>query len=145
MLCLYNTKRTHEFRSFEQNVIYKAILFDCHIELSDNEQLFIFDFSSIKEDYDHFIKSEYSLLSIDTKLEIAKFFRKKEKDSERIDSYLFPYEYHEIYAELLNVDIEIIEGVYELCNKINPEKEMLLDKYKNHKVNILNTIFETNK
>ncbi len=145
LLCLYNSKRTHSFRSFEQNVIYNARLFDCHIEISEDQQLFVFDFNDLKEDYDHFIKSEYSRFSIDTKLEIGRFFRSKEEDAERIDSYLFPYDFHEVYAELLNVDIEIIESTYELCDKIDSSKETLLDIYKNDKINILNTIFEKNK
>ncbi|MCH9716566.1 MAG: hypothetical protein K0U52_05700 [Gammaproteobacteria bacterium] len=145
LLCLYKEKRTHEFRSFEQNVIHKAKLFESHIELDKNNQLFIFDFSSLKEDYDHFIKGEYSRLSIESKLTITRFFGDTVKAIERIDSYLFPYDFHEVYAELLNVDIKLIENVNELCNKLDSRKETLLDIYENSEINILNTIFEKNK
>ncbi len=38
-----------------------------------------------------------------------------------------PDEVHEAYAIDLNVDIELLEDVYEVCSAPNMEKEILID------------------
>ena len=47
------------------------------------------------------------------------------QSSDFIEVFLSPEGYHEEYAEMLNVEIEVLEKVFELCTPPNLEKEML--------------------
>jgi hypothetical protein len=43
-----------------------------------------------------------------------------------MQSYLLPEEYFDNYAELLNVSVDLLKDVGELCNKPSIEKETLI-------------------
>ena len=43
----------------------------------------------------------------------------------RSDTYLFPEKYFEIYAELLELDIQTLKQIGELCDPCDIEKETL--------------------
>jgi hypothetical protein len=48
--------------------------------------------------------------------------------SEYIESFLNPPEYHDVYAKSLNVSIDLIREVYEICSKPDIFKETLFEK-----------------
>jgi hypothetical protein len=62
-----------------------------------------------------------------TKQKILNFFSKNSA-SDNLKSFLYPDQYHELYAKSLNVDINVIKKTYELCSKPNLELETFSEK-----------------
>ena len=83
----------------------------------------MFDFSVMKKDIDNFRGGKYSKFSEYTKKRILDFFKNAGTISQYIESYLYPEHYYELYSELLNVPIEILENTEELCDIPDEEKE----------------------
>ena len=48
--------------------------------------------------------------------------------SEYINAFLSPDGYHDQYAKFLNINIAVIEKVYELCTPPDLDKETLINK-----------------
>ena len=72
-----------------------------------------------------FIKGKYSKISTKSKNLILNFFDKNSGNYKYIEGYLFPDAHFSNYAELLDVDFELLEKVGELCDKPDLEKETL--------------------
>ncbi len=126
-LCLYKTPLNESFQKFITENIHSNKYYDQHIELAEGKHLFVFDFSSLKFDYDNFIKGSYSKYSVDSKVKILDFFGNDDKVSEYIHSFLSPEDSHEEYAKFLDVSVESLVDVYEVCTPPDLEKETLID------------------
>lgn len=145
-LCEYKTKQTPKFNSFAKSHLLNHSLLEEVIELNENTQLFIFDFSKFKSDYNKFLKGKYSQYSLDSKISIIDFFGTQDKIGSYVEGFLTPEGVHDEYAESLGVDIKSIEDIYEVCTPPNLEKETLIDN--NHVINQLlknSSIYLTNK
>lgn len=145
-LCQYKTKQTPKFNSFAKSHLLNHSLLEEVIELNENTQLFIFDFSKFKSDYNKFLKGKYSQYSLDSKISIIDFFGTQDKIGSYVEGFLTPEGVHDEYAESLGVDIKSIEDIYEVCTPPNLEKETLIDN--NHVINQLlknSSIYLTNK
>jgi hypothetical protein len=145
-LCEYKTKQTPKFNSFAKSHLLNHSLLEEVIELNENTQLFIFDFSKFKSDYNKFLKGKYSQYSLDSKISIIDFFGTQDKIGSYVEGFLTPEGVHDEYAESLGVDIKSIEDIYEVCTPPDLEKETLIDN--NHVINQLlknSSIYLTNK
>ena len=128
LVCLYDTRTDLEYKNFESNVLLKHTrLYDYKV-INTEQSVFVFDFSDLKEDWEHLIKGKYSKLSKKTKATILNFFEQYSGNYVYINSYLNPENWFERYAEILDVDKNLIEQVGELCDKPDLEKECLLIK-----------------
>jgi hypothetical protein len=128
LVCLYKNRDDDEYINFEKNILLKHNrLFD-YIKIDDENNIFIFDFSDLKDDWLKFSNGKYSKFNDKTKYKILNFFDKNSGNYIYISSYLNPKDYYEDYAELLAVPIKILEEVGELCNKPDLDKENLLIK-----------------
>jgi len=128
-ICVYHSERSKKFINFEFKNLKEHKLLENIIELPDNKNVYIFDFKKYRFDYDKFIEGKYSQFSIDTKNSISNFFGTVGKLSDYIQSFLDPEDYHESYAKALEVDIETIQNVYEVCSIPNLEKETLVSEF----------------
>jgi hypothetical protein len=108
LVCVYHLRTDDEFRKFEKSKLLGNDLFHDFKELADNKGVYVFDFSSNKEDFQHVVRGKYSKLSNDAKIRIMSFFSGNRAQIGYIESYLYPDKYFGLYAKLL-------------CNK---EKEM---------------------
>ena len=126
LICLYHKRTDQEYLTFEKNVLLKHNRLSDYIESEDGSALFIFDFSDLTEDWDHFINGRYSKLSSKTKDTILSFFNKANGNYIYMHSYLHPDKFFARYAELLGVEESFLRSVGELCNKPDLEKEMLM-------------------
>ena len=146
-LCVYKCKLTLDFKKFANRHLIAHPLFRDHISLATNRQLFVFNFDKYSHDYKNFLKGKYSQYSINGKISILEFFETAEEEQvQYIQGFLQPDEVHEAYAIDLNVDIELLEDVYEVCSAPNMEKEILIDN--NHILTQLlkeSSIYLTNK
>jgi hypothetical protein len=125
LICVYDRRKDDEYKQFEKNVLLKHNRLVDYV-IIDSEIVFVFDFSDLKEDWAHFINGKYSQFNIDLKHKILNFFEKYSGNYVYMQSYLMPEKYFDNYAELLNVDVEVIKSVGELCNFPNIEKETLI-------------------
>ena len=144
--CEYKTKKTKVFNKFAADNFINNPLFEEAIELNENTQLYIYDFSSFKTDIKRFINGKYSQYSLDSKIKIIDFFGGQDKIGSYVEGFLTPDSVHDKYAETLGVSIKSIEDVYEVCTPPDLEKETLIDN--NHVINQLlknSSISLTNK
>ena len=124
LICVYDVRSDDEYIAFEKNTLL------CHTRLSDyvkinSQAVFTFDFSDLEDDWFHFINGRYSKISMNLKQKILNFFDKYSGNYAYMHSYLIPEKYFNNYAELLDVEPDILIKVGELCNKPDSEKETL--------------------
>ena len=130
LMCLYQQKSTKAFAKFEEFQLLNHKYLDDYRELDKDLHLYVFDLVNYKKDIQNVIKGSYSKMRKKTKTQILDFFGDIAPISEYIESYIYPEYYHEDYANELNVNLEDIERVWELCSKPDLEKENLKIKIK---------------
>ena len=126
-ICVYKCEMTLDFKNFETKYLKSHRLLKSYYNLAD-KQIYVFNFKSYKYDFDQFINGHYSKFSLKSKDLILTYFSEYGKISEYIKSFLDPGNYHEIYAENLGVNINLIREVHEICSKPDFEKECLKEK-----------------
>ena len=73
-LCVYHCERDDKFKKFESIYLRDHKMLENIIYLSEDRQLYIFDYSKYKYDFRRFIEGKYSKFSIGTKNLILNFF-----------------------------------------------------------------------
>lgn len=127
-LCLYDTKLDSKFLKFEQTYLSNHPSLEACFRLDDCKQLYVFDMNEYQHDMLAFIKGDYSKFSLKSKDLIENFFGGIGNIAGYVDSFLYPEDYHEEYAEHFDVELSLIEEVYELCTAPDLEKETLIEK-----------------
>lgn len=125
-LCVYHCERDDKFQKFESKYLIDHKMLENIIELSEDKRVYIFNLYGYKYDFKRFIEGKYSKFSLGTKNLILNFFGNIGNISEYISSFLDPEPYHEKYAEALQVSVESIQDVYEVCSIPDLEKETLI-------------------
>ena len=133
--CEYKTKMNKTFEKFAKDYLLGHPLFEEAIELNEDTQLFIYDFSEYKTDFKKFLEGKYSQFTLDSKINILEFFGNKEHISGYVEGFLQPEGVHREYAKALAVNIESIEDIYEVCTPPDINKETLVDN--NHVIDQL--------
>lgn len=123
-VCTFEKKKSKEFEQFELDMLIKNPLFIEKIEMGDG-CAYIFDFEIYVNDWFNFIMGKYSKLSNVLKRAIKNHYGANTSEYQYIDSYLHPQEYYDIYANLLDVDVDVLKSTKELCNPCDMEKESL--------------------
>ena len=126
LVCLYKTREDSEYKLFEKNMLLKHTRLCDYVIVDEETAVFTFDFSDLKNDWLNFINGKYSKMHIDTRRKILAYFAKNSGNYIYVESYLFPELHYAKYAELLDVPINLLESVGELCSKPDIEKEILL-------------------
>lgn len=125
LIITYNCINHDEYPDFKKNVLLQHdFLIDIRIGEND-EHIYVFDLLAIGTDYQSFLQGRYSMMSDEVKELILTFFDGDRKTLEFVESYLFPEDYFDDYSRLLNVDIELLESVGELCAPPDLIKETL--------------------
>ena len=124
LICVYKIRTDAEYKKFEKNILTKHTrLYDyCN---NNDVTIFIFDFSDLNEDWNYFINGKYSKFTSSLKNRILKFFDKHSGNYAYMQSYLSPEKHFEDYSIILNVDVDFLRSVGELCSKPDLEKENL--------------------
>jgi hypothetical protein len=127
LICVYHNSSLPQYIEFENKVLIKHTRLYDYIQIDSTTSIFIFDFSDLKDDWYHFINGRYSKISKERKRKILSYFNDNSANYVYIESYLFPEKYRQDYADLLAVDIELLEKYGgELCDKPDMSKEELL-------------------
>jgi hypothetical protein len=125
LVCLYHRREDEDYEYFERTIFKHPRLCD-YIKVSSKIDLFTFDFSDLEDDWDCFKGGKYSMMSMSVKRKIMDFFDKNGGNYVYIQSFLYPHKWFDKYAELLNVDVELLKQVGELCDKPDLSKEKLI-------------------
>ena len=126
LICVYHSRTDAEYINFEKNVLLKHSRLCDYVKADAVTSVFTFDFSDLCDDWNHFINGKYSRMDIIIKRRILDFFDSNSGNYFYVNSYLFPLTNHVVYAELLDVPVDLIKEVYELCDKPNFDKENLV-------------------
>jgi hypothetical protein len=130
-ICQYHLRDDKEFIRFEKDILLKHKLFFDFKQTDNKEGVYIFDFSSMAEDYDNVVAGTYSKLSKSHKNKIERFYGRWNSDFAYVESFLYPDKYYEIYSSLLNVEDSVLRTSGELCSHIDAVKETLTATIKN--------------
>jgi hypothetical protein len=128
LFCVYKHKHTDPFQEFETKKLIKNKRFFDYKQLENNKHLYIFDFSNCPQTWLAVTAGLYSRIHEREKEIILSFFGEIGVVAETMESYIYPEEYHEDYAKELNVSLESIQNVYEVCDPPNLDKETLKKK-----------------
>lgn len=125
LICVYYLRKDPEFIEFEKNKLLNNRYFKEFYEVEDDRGVYIFDLQDYKKDWPHFINGKYSKFSEKLKNTIINFHSKNTVEYSYINSFLYPHKYFGIYKTLLDVDLDILVEVGELCDKPDFDKEIL--------------------
>lgn len=149
LFVLHPARLDSDFRDFEKLQLTKSPCFRDLIKVGD-EKIYVYDMAAHAADYDLFLAGKYSRMSESAKARIMAYQREPLRTGQEpssnaayIQTYLYPQDYHEIYADLLwnGEDPNRSEGMRsmmetcELCNPPDIQKEKLV--VVNNKVEVL--------
>lgn len=130
LICLYHLREDQEFLLFEKERLYKNRYFYDFKQVEDNKGVYVFDYSSMSNDWKKIINGKYSELSAGYKKKIEAFYGKKDTNYAYIESFLYPEKYYSMYAEMMQVKESLLREVKELCSKLDLEQENLTARIK---------------
>jgi hypothetical protein len=126
LICVYHSRVDLEYVNFEKNVLLKHSRLCDYVKADAVTSIFTFDFSDLSDDWNHFLNGKYSKMEIKIKRKILDFFDSNSGNYFYVNSYLFPIPHYKTYADLLDVSVEMIKSVGELCDKPDLDKENLV-------------------
>ena len=124
LVCVFDLTNSEEYPLFEKHMLIENPLFLEKIKTKDSN-IYVFDFYIYQTDWFYFILGKYSQLSPTLKKAIKQFYGSNSAEYSYLDSYLNPKEYFEEYASLLDIDVEKLKVIGELCDACDIEKESL--------------------
>lgn len=124
LICTFKDDKSESFKTFEELMLISNPLFVEKIQIKDYN-IYIFDLEIYQNDYFNFILGKYSKLSNVLKKAIKSYYGENSAEYKFIESYLFPEKYFEVYAKLLDINVETLVNLGELCDPCDIEKETL--------------------
>ena len=124
LACSFKDEDTAGFKAFEEQMLLSNPLYK-EVITFPGYKLYLFDYSTYRADWFSFIMGKYSKLSTPLKKTIRSYYGENSPEYKYIDSYLYPDKYFSAYAHLLEVDLELLQQVGELCDPCDMEKETL--------------------
>ena len=124
LICSFPNADSEGFKVFEEQMLTGNPLFIEKIPIK-NYNLYVFDLEIYHTDWYNFIVGRYSKLSPHLKRAIKTYYGEKSAEYKYIETYLYPEKYFETYAKLLDIDVEVISKIGELCDPCDLEKENL--------------------
>lgn len=133
LICSYKQDDSKEFIEFEEQMLITNPLFYKKIEVGDYK-LYIFDLKLYESDWFNFILGKYSKLSSIFKKAIKSYYGEKSAEYKYMETYLFPEKHFDNYAKILDVDVDDLKMIGELCDPCDLDKETLKVEIKNFEV-----------
>lgn len=124
LICSFKDDQSEEFKTFENQMLLTNPLFVEKIRIKDYN-LYVFDLQIYQTDYFNFLLGKYSKFSNHLKKAIKTYYGEKSAEYQVIETYLYPDKYFDVYAKLLNVDVNLLKQTGELCDPCDIEKEIL--------------------
>ena len=125
-VCLYHLRDDEDFTRFEKHKLLGNLNFHDFKQVEEDKGVYVFDYKFIGKDWDHFIEGRYSKMSSVHKRTITQFYGSYSSSFEYVESMLYPDKYYQKYAKILNVDIDLLKEVGELCSPPDLTRESLV-------------------
>ena len=97
--------------------------------VNDNTLRVIYDLSDLSDDVKCVKAGKYSMISPYSKKKLVNFFPYGHGNQVYLRSFLFPEKYMETYASILDVKVDLLKRVGELCDRPDLEKERIHFNY----------------
>lgn len=130
LICVYDIKNDDDFKLFEKTKLLNNPKFSSFYELPDDKGAYIFDYTNESVLWDQFVEGKYAKFADEKKKIILKFFEGNISNHNLITSYLYPDKYYQIYADHLDVPVEVLIKVGQLCSPPDLTKENLTSDVK---------------
>lgn len=124
LIVAFKATEDEGFKTFENQMLTTNPLFESKIDVKEYT-LYIFNFEMYKDDWFNFLLGKYSKLSVVLKRAIKSYYGESSSEYKYMDTYLYPEKYHGVYSKLLDVDIDTLKSIKELCDPCDIEKETL--------------------
>lgn len=124
LICLFKDVESESFKQFEDQMLISNPLFE-EKKITSKGNVYIFNLEIYKNDYFYFLMGKYSQFSTILKRAIRLYYGEKTAEYKYIETYLYPEKFFELYAKLLDVDVETLKELGELCDTFDQEKETL--------------------
>ena len=124
LVCSFKEDDSQGFKAFEEQMLLSNPLYKNLVTVSGHK-LYMFDYSGYRADWFNFIMGKYSKFTPPLKKAIKQFYGDGTTEYEYMDSYLNPDKYYDTYSKILNVDVDVLKQVGELCDQCDIEKETL--------------------
>ncbi len=125
LIVVYSNLTNPFYQTLKSTKLSKHRLLKEIIPTMNDQEIYVFDFSSYATDWDNLIAGRYSKLSHKTKQTILDYFERYSGNYIYMHSFLFPNKWFKRYAEILDVPEELLVEVGELCDKPDWKKELL--------------------
>ena len=122
----YHLRDDEDFIRFEKSKLLGNSLFHDFKQVDDEEGIYVFDLQVLGTDYDLFLEGKYSEFSAEHKRRIKNFYGSYDKNFPYVESFLEPAKYYRIYSDILNVKVDLLKEVVELCDKPDLKRESLI-------------------
>jgi hypothetical protein len=123
LVCVYKKEDTDQWKSFEREELLNHKMLDYCLPTHDENIIYVFDYNIYKEDFDNVVNGKYSKISKRAKQLLNSYYGIHTPEWVFVESYLFPESYFDKYAEILQVDVNELKKVGELCDMLDLEKE----------------------
>lgn len=123
IICAFKRVNDEAYYSYRNDVLMKSPYFVKHILTVEYDYL-VFSLMAFTDDYNHFLKGEYSKFSNETKGIILESYSRTKIGPILVDTHLNPEKYHELYANELGSDLEVLREAHETLSPPDFDKEM---------------------
>lgn len=120
---VYTTKANISFEQFFKNNVMKNQRFVSSELIGKSRVRCYFDLSDLRDDVEAVKLGRYSKISDTSKKKLMNYFPVGHGNRNYLKSYLYPDLFIRIYAQILDVEEDLLREVGELCDKPNFEKE----------------------
>lgn len=140
LICQFTEDESETYKNFEKQMLLSNPLFHEKLVLNKTT-LYVFNMEIYKADWFNFILGKYSKLSKVLKRAIKAHYGEGTVNWEYMETYLYPENYFEMYAKLLEAPLKTLEDVGELTDSCNMEKETLKISLEDLVVSVLDDSF----
>lgn len=144
LICVYKDLDTEGFRQFESLMLTGNRMFAEKFSF-EGYLIYVFDFEDFSKDWDLFLHGKYSWFTALAKIKIREYFgESSDQYRKQIGVYLFPERHFKVYSDYLDIPLELLKEVGELCDLYDPVRETLkfveinLEKSEKNSLNLEN-------
>lgn len=123
LICIYKPEYSKEYYDYRNNVLLTHEYFQKMVTSTDKNIIFFQLPLEHAKDFMNFLEGSYSQFSAIAKNKITDHYSHNEIAAVNIKSHIDPEEFHQYYADYLQVSLDLIVNNYETLTPPDLEKE----------------------
>ncbi len=118
LIATYNTDVSSEkWNSFLKDVLYKNPFYEDYSHTEDGKiAVVIFNMQVRQSSFEAVVLGKYSQIPADMRSLILLYYGYNSQEWAYIETFLLPAKHFKLYAKLLDIEVEVLEAVGELCD-----------------------------